>query len=187
MDKKQRSIDRKLVLDYQSGDHKALALLVRRWHKLFCEKAFWIVKDADVAKDIAQDSWSTIINKIDRLKDPNSFGSWALRIVYNKSLDTIKAAKRRQQTVEAHKYTQDEILTEEKTNDTPLKNALLKTIKTLPENQQVVIRLFYVQDYSLKEISGILNISVGTTKSRLFHAREKLKQILKHQDYEMSR
>jgi len=45
--------------------------------------------------------------------------------------------------------------------------------------QQMVIKLFYTEEYSLKEISKTLNISVGTTKSRLFHAREKLKQILK--------
>ena len=61
---------------------------------------------------------------------------------------------------------------------------LLKAIKKLPEQQQIVIRLFYVEDYTLKEISEILNISIGTAKSRLFHAREKLKLILKNRNYE---
>ena len=79
---------------FQSGDKNALNQLVKRWHKTFCEKAFWLVKDADVAKDIAQDAWSVIINKIDSLKKPESFGSWALRIVYTKSLDWIKANKK---------------------------------------------------------------------------------------------
>jgi RNA polymerase sigma-70 factor (ECF subfamily) len=50
----------------------------------------------------------------------------------------------------------------------------------------MVLKLFYVEDYKLKELSDILKISVGTAKSRLFHAREKLKQQLKHKDYEMS-
>ncbi|WP_452599421.1 RNA polymerase sigma factor [Pontimicrobium sp. MEBiC01747] len=44
--------------------------------------------------------------------------------------------------------------------------------------------MFYVQDYSLKEISNVLDVSVGTIKSRLFHARERLKLILKHNNYE---
>lgn len=178
MNKKQRSIDSKLVLDYQSGDYKALAVLVKRWHKIFCEKAFWIVKDADVAKDIAQDSWSTIMTQLNKLKDPNSFRSWALRIVYNKSLDVVKATQRTQKTIDAYKKEQDKVYVDEACNNEQLKAMLLKTIKTLAEHQQIVIRLFYVENYSLKEISKTLNISVGTAKSRLFHAREKLKETL---------
>ncbi len=56
---------------------------------------------------------------------------------------------------------------------------LQQAIKSLPNNQQIVLRLFYTQEYSLLEIGNILDISVGTVKSRLFHAREKLKTILK--------
>jgi RNA polymerase sigma factor (sigma-70 family) len=59
---------------------------------------------------------------------------------------------------------------------------LSKAIKTLPTKQQMVIKLFYVEEYSLKQISDLLNISLGTTKSRLFHAREKLKLILKEKN-----
>ncbi|MFI1743146.1 RNA polymerase sigma factor [Thalassobellus sediminis] len=184
MNKKEELIDSKLILEYQSGNGKALALLVKRWHKSFCNKAFWVVKDADLAKDIAQDSWNVVIDKIDRLKNPNSFGSWALRIVYNKSLDVINANKRNNKALEDYKYEQNELVIEDENDTENLKNTLLKSIKELPQHQQVVIRLFYLQDYSLKEISDILNISVGTAKSRLFHAREKLKQTLKNKNYE---
>lgn len=176
--KKKKTDDRFLVLQFQSGNNEALALLVKRWHKSFCEKAYWIVKDADVAKDIAQDSWSVIINKINDLKTPESFGSWALRIVYTKSLDWLKTRKRDQNHYKGYQQEQD-IINIEPEDSELIKKQLLNTIKTLPKNQQVVIRLFYTQDYSLKEISDILNISIGTSKSRLFHAREKLKQILK--------
>lgn len=178
MNKKQRLRDCKLILDYQSGNTDALSILVQHWHKTFCDKAYWLVKDADVAKDIAQDSWGVIISKIGQLKNPESFGGWALRIVYTKSINWINSNKRLHQNLENYKYEQ-EIIDLERTDDTLIKEALLKMIKTLPENQQVVIRLFYLQEYSLKEISDILNISVGTAKSRLFHAREKLKGILK--------
>mgnify|MGYP001815346764 CR=1 FL=1 len=104
--KKKKTIDSLLVLQYQSGDAKALPVLVKRWHKTFCEKAYWIVKDADVAKDIAQDSWGIIIGKISHLKNPESFGSWALRIVYTKSLDWIKSNKRLHQNLVSYKYEQ---------------------------------------------------------------------------------
>ncbi|WP_142785657.1 RNA polymerase sigma factor [Changchengzhania lutea] len=179
MNDKQQLIDRQLVLDYQSGNKQALVTLVRRWHAVFCKKAFWILKDADVAKDIAQDSWSIIINKIDHLKNPNSFGFWASRIVYNKSLDVINADKRIRNTYDDYGYEHDYIENETGDFEKALKKRLYAAIRELPEHQQTVIRLFYIEDYSLKEISKLLNISIGTTKSRLFHAREKLKLIIK--------
>jgi len=58
----------------------------------------------------------------------------------------------------------------------PIKQALLKAINELPRHQQTVIRLFDTESYPLKQISDMLGISIGTAKSRLFHAREKLKK-----------
>ena len=133
MNNKQRLIDGRLVINYQSGDNKALALLVKRWHKIFCEKAYWLIKDADLAKDIAQESWGTIINKIGELKDPNSFGSWALRIVYTKSLNSIKADGRKREHLESYCYEQ-EIFGIENDEDNLLKRQLLKAIMSLPEH-----------------------------------------------------
>lgn len=184
MNKKQQLTDSELVLEYQSGSVLALNLLVKKRHKTFCEKSYWVVKDADVAKDIAQDSWGTVINKINHLKNPESFGSWALRIVYTKSLDWINTSKRMENHLQLYKNEQAALVTEDKNDTVELKKALLDKITKLPEHQQQVIKLFYVEDYSLKEIGKILNISVGTAKSRLFHAREKLKLTLKYINYE---
>lgn len=181
--KAERKIDGQLVLQYQSGDNAALPILVKRWHKKFCNKAFWVTKDLDASNDIAQESWKTIIDKVYTLKDANSFGSWASRIVYTKSLDWIRYNKKERENLQ--EYHKDNLVKEGEPDDSePLHKAILKAIKLLPEHQQHVIKLFYVEDYTLKEIGDILNISVGTAKSRLFHAREKLKITLKNRNYE---
>lgn len=180
MDKNQRKIDSKLVLEYQSGNNEALTLLVKRWHKLFCKKAFWLVKDADAAKDIAQDSWKTIIDKMEYLKDSSSFGSWALRIVCNKSFDWIKENNVKRNKLNIYKSERNTV--EEDIEDKEkklLKTNLLIAIKSLSVSQQMVIQMFYVEEHSLKEIGKTLNISTGTVKSRLFKARENLKIIIK--------
>jgi RNA polymerase sigma-70 factor (ECF subfamily) len=62
---------------------------------------------------------------------------------------------------------------------------LIKTaIKQLSADHRLILRLFYLEEHSLLEIGSILELSVGTVKSRLFHAREKLKSLLKLSSYE---
>ncbi|WP_452228359.1 RNA polymerase sigma factor [Lacinutrix sp. MEBiC02404] len=169
--------DAQLVEAFQSGKKEALTILVKRWHLIFCEKAFWLVKDADIAKDIAQDSWQTIIAKIETLRDASSFGSWALRIVYSKSLDVLR--RKNNERFKNEEYGKDrDIIAEDVSDSTSLKKKLLRAIQDLPEQQQLVIKLFYLEEYTLKEISEALDISPGTTKSRLFYAREKLRLLI---------
>jgi len=151
--------------------------LVNRHHKKLCRHAYWYVHDFDTSKDIVQDCWGTIINKLHGLKDPNAFGSWAMRIVTRKSLDFLNRDSRKRENLKQHCPNNDQEDIEE--NRTTEIGLLKKAIWTLSEDQQVVLRLFYTEDYSLKEITTILDISLGTVKSRLFHAREKLKTIIK--------
>jgi RNA polymerase sigma-70 factor (ECF subfamily) len=172
------SIDEKLVEAYKAGDNNALTALVKRWHKLFCNKAYWLVKDKDVAKDIAQDSWTIIINKIDGLKDPKQFKYWAYRIVCNRSTDWLRLQTKKQKQTIGYNL---EIESDEKeySENEHIKVGLMKAINDLPTKQKIVVKLFYTESYNLKQISDLLKISVGTAKSRLFHSRENLKKVLK--------
>jgi RNA polymerase sigma-70 factor (ECF subfamily) len=177
MKNRNKIFDGLLVLQYRSGNKKALGLLVNRYHRRLYEHSYRYTHDFDASKDIAQDCWSVIITKLDDLKNPNLFGSWALRIATRKSLDYVKNRKRNLNKL--HEYYNISSVKEGQENWETETLKLLKAMSTLPENQQIVLRLFYKEDYSLKEISDILEISIGTVKSRLFHAREKLKTILK--------
>lgn len=183
MDKASQRIDELLIEQYRSGDVLAFQKLVERWHKRFCEKAYWLTKDADASKDIAQDSWNTIYYKMDTLNDLGSFQSWALRIVFTKTMDWMRITERNKTKHESY-YKNYVDIEEQNYDNQALKSKMLKAIKSLSPDQQIVLKLFYVEEYSLKEISKLLKISVGTTKSRLFHAREKLKKQLKHRNYE---
>mgnify|MGYP003632005073 CR=1 FL=1 len=174
-----------LIERYQKGDVNALNHLVKKWHVQFCKFALWIVKDADVAKDIAQESWSVIIQKLEDLKEPEKFKSWAISIVNRKAIDFLRAKNREQKKLTKHYIESDKVDSFLDTDDnSSIKKALLTSVEKLSTEHQIVLRLFYKEGYSLNEISEIVEISVGTVKSRLFHAREKLKTILKQQQYE---
>ncbi|WP_111684235.1 RNA polymerase sigma factor [Winogradskyella tangerina] len=181
--KDDRDTDEALILKFKAGNKEALAILVKRWHRPFCNKAYWITRDKSAAKDIAQDSWSTIIQKIESLDEPKKFKYWAYRIVCNKSTDWLRLQSKNVRFSEGYNL-QANPTKKDHSADEHLKKLLLDAINNLPQNQKMVVRLFYLKSYSLKQISDLLNISIGTTKSRLFHAREKLKTTLKHKNYE---
>jgi RNA polymerase sigma-70 factor (ECF subfamily) len=177
MKDRNKTLDAFLVLEYRSGNSKALGLLVKKYHTKLCKHAYWFTHDLHSSEDIVQDSWKSILTSLYKLKEPERFGSWAFRIVTRKALDHFNKQKKRQQELQKYSILADTGMTDTSTDDrVPL---LQKAILTLPVNQQVVIRLFYTEGYSLNEMSEILEIAVGTVKSRLFHGREKLKIILK--------
>ncbi|WP_299902818.1 RNA polymerase sigma factor [uncultured Aquimarina sp.] len=178
--------DSLLVLRCQSGDKKAATILVKRWHKKLCKQANWYVKDMHISKDITQDCWNTIFLKISDLKNTNSFGSWALSIVNRKSIDWLRKNKKEKEVLDSYlKEINPPILEYEIIDESENRKQLLKkAIRKLSIEQQMILNLFYKEEYSIKEISTIVGVSLGTVKSRLFTAREKLKSILKTKNNE---
>ena len=183
MERVNKIVDSWLVLNYQTGHKKSLAILVKRWHGKFCKQAYYYTKDIDIAKDIAQESWRVIINKVHTLEDTNKFGSWGLAIVTRKSIDWLRKEQRDFNNLKEY-YESARAINETDSKSLTEVQKLKQAIDSLPKGQQIVIRLFYIEAYSLNEICEILNLSKGTVKSRLFYAREKLKTIIKHRNYE---
>lgn len=179
MGKPNRIVDSLLVISYQGGNKKAFDLLVRRWNTKLCAHAYHYLEDWESAKDVTQDTWSTVLAKIHMLRDSNSFGNWAMTIAGRKALDTIAKQSRRRKEVKSQFWEDHKTVSEPLHTKEAQINQILKVMATLPLEQKMVLRLFYLEEYSLKEISAITNTSVGTVKTRLFRAREKIKEELK--------
>ncbi len=183
MNKNQNPTDRFLILQYRAGNTAVVAVLVKRYHKIFCKKAFWITKDKETAKDIAQESWIIIMKKLHTLENLDRFKSWAFRIIYTKAIDAVKNRNKESKNLASVGIIESDRPSSEEDHKL-LQIALLKAIRQLPKEKQDIIRLFYAEEYSIQEISAFLEIPVGTVKSRLFKAREKLKSLLKKQSHE---
>lgn len=169
-----------LITQYREGHENAMAVLVKRWHLVFCRQAYRYCYDAAVAKDIAQDTWIAILAKIDGLEKPEKFGSWGLSIVTSKSIDWYRKSKRTDEAKQGLRRAEVYIDPEEnqKLGSQESIQQLKEAIALLSDGHQKVLTLFYLESYDLKEMSEILQISKGTVKSRLFYAREHLKTIL---------
>lgn len=124
------------------------------------------------AEDNLQDAFITIFDKIGQYKFKGSFEGWMKRIVINTSLQTYREKNVLNLVEENYP---DEVEIEINEEDLSL-DFLLKIIQDLPERYRMVFNLYVLDGYSHKEISSMLGIAVGTSKSNLSRARLILKE-----------
>jgi RNA polymerase sigma-70 factor (ECF subfamily) len=183
MSKPDEIYDQWLVLRCQGGDSDAMSLLVQRWHPRLLSFATRLLSDTDSASDAVQSSWVEVVNRIGSINDPRSIRPWLFRIVANKCRDTIrKRVTRRkvERTVEADEIAdpkREQQCEEERDREQLLK--LRNAMEQLDSSGQELVRLFYGRGMPVVKIAKQLALPEGTVKSRLHHARRKLKTILK--------
>lgn len=164
-------LDELLVLQAQDGDNQSLAILVKRWHKKLIAYCYKQTNDIEVSKDLVQESWQSIIKGINSLNDPAKFRVWAFRIVHNKVVSWIRKVQK--ERAMGHEIINENDL---EVNEVPDFGPIRRAVNLLPENQKTILTLFYHHNYSIQEIAEILSVSKGTVKSRLFYARQKVKE-----------
>jgi len=158
-----------LVMAAQDGNAAALEKLVCLWQKKLWRYVFRLTTDVHASWDITQQCWLEIIKGLKKLHDPTSFKAWAYRIATNRSIDWLKNKnKNRHINLESI-----EVDRNQKDNDLQVK----ELVQRLKNDSRVILSLYYFEQLSIPEISIALNIPPGTVKSRLFKAREELKQL----------
>lgn len=180
----------KLLERCRNGDQKAIEELVSFYEKRVFNFAFRICGNYDQANDVAQEAFIRIINSAKTFRGESSFSTWIYRIVKNVYLDEIKKSKSHRLTsLDDYVELEESSVSREIKDDKPSpdeivqKNEQSKTIQraisALPENQRMIISLYHLQNQSYEEISAVLDLPVGTVKSRLSRARLALAEILK--------
>lgn len=171
---KQKSVEAALDV-YQvglaiEGDRAAFESLYRRWHPRLLRLARRLTRHPDEALDVLQEAALTIARDIHKLRDPARFSPWAYTIIRRRAADHIGKAVRRREHESA--LVQDDIDAAEDEN-LSLRQALLR----LSETDRLMLTLFYLDGLRGTEMAAALGIPLGTLKSRLFTARQKLKSI----------
>lgn len=161
-----------LIYNCQKNDTKAQSEL----YELFSSKLFSIClkysRNYAEAEDNLQDSFITIFKKIKQYKNKGSFEGWLKRITINTALQRYRNQKVfdivNEDAIEDEEVDIDE-------NDVSL-DFLLSCIQELPDRYRLVFNLYVLDGYSHKEISEMLEINLGTSKSNLARARVILKE-----------
>lgn len=169
-DESHRVFDELLILRAQNSDAKALELLIKRWHKTFLKYATRILKNQTVAQDIMQESWIAIVKNLKNLNNPAHFSPWAYRIIHNKAMDEFRKQKKEIKP-------EEESIGTEMVEDDRLEK-VIHHLNAMERGDKYIMTLYYLEEMPIAEIAFVLSIPPGTVKSRLFHARNKLKKQL---------
>jgi RNA polymerase sigma-70 factor (ECF subfamily) len=180
--------DEELILLLQRGDEWAFQLLVRRFQKKIFAIAYGITLDAAESEDIVQEVFLQVYDKIIDFRGDASLATWLHRITVNRCLNWKRRWTRRFKWMHVSlDHPNDAAVGEPESNlPTPesrvnaarLRGQIDNALKMLPDQTRIVFVLRELEGLTYEEIAAAVGIKPGTVRSRLFHARKRLKEIL---------
>jgi len=162
--------DREMVEMALKGDKEAFGKLVRIYQNAVYTTVFRIIGNFADAQDITQEIFIEAYTKLYQLKEPDKFAGWLRSI----SINTCKMMVRSRKNLPENAIISNESV--DTINETGLYEQLTSTLTLLPEEQRTVLVLRCIDDLSYEQIGKFLGITIGTVKSRLHRARERLRR-----------
>ncbi len=175
-----RILEDYLVASARLGDRTAFTRLVALRGPRLLSHATWLLGNREDAADAVQEAWVDIFRGLRSLRDPMSFPAWSMRIVTRKCGRLIDGQVSRRRLAQELTIEADTVC-ENSSSDFVAASDAVKVraaIDALPPGHAAAIALFYLEDMSVAEVAVALDVPVGTIKTRLMHARSKLKHIL---------
>lgn len=134
--------------------------------------AFSVCRNQMDAEDVVQETFVQYYTSKKEFEDRMHIRAWLLRVVINKAKNVNRTFWRR------NKRSLEEYMETLPFEDSESRD-LFEEVMKLPEKYRIVIHLFYYEDYSVREIAGILKLSESNVKTRLSRGREMLRNVLK--------
>jgi len=138
-----------------------------------------VLRDTDSAEDVSQDTWLTVYRDIRKLKEPHAFMVWLYRIARNKAISTLRGRKGEDPLHEGHVPVAE---SQDRGFSTDQADRIHVCLNELPAQYREILVLRFMQQMTYEQIAGVEGLSLGTVKSRLHYAKEKLRQKMEQQD-----
>ncbi len=186
--------DKELVARALKGDERALAELLERFRRPVFSLIYRMVRDRELAEDLAQESFVKAFNNLDSYKPSYRFSSWIFKIANNHAIDHLRRA--RLKTVSIHgsphatdtQREQETRIVLESTGETPeqemmaleLGSEIEVAIGHLRAEYRTAVILRHIESRPYEEIAEIMDVPIGTVKTFLHRARAELREHLAH-------
>jgi RNA polymerase sigma factor (sigma-70 family) len=166
-----------IVTRAQAGDLSAYEEIVRQFQDMAVGYAYSLLGDFQLAEDAAQEAFLQTYTDLSHLNEPAAFPGWFRKVVY-KHCDRFRRKKRLPLSSldSAGEVPSGEPSPEEHLGMKERREQVIAAIQTLPEKERTVITLYYISDFSQKEVAAFLEVPVSTVGYRLHAARKKLKE-----------
>ncbi len=188
MNSNKKYTDEELIFQFQKGNERAYLELVNRFKDRLLNFVFGYVHSKETAEDIVQDTFLKLYTSADMYKEIAKFSTWIFTIAANLAKTELRKRKRRKIFSITDMGFDDKDYEIPSESNAPEKNItskhqikyILKAIHQLEEPFKTVLILRDIQELSYEEVSNIVDVSIGTVKSRINRGRLKLQKILKN-------
>ena len=167
--------DEELVRRYLAGDERAFSILVERHQTRVFNIALRVLGDPDDARDAAQDAFLSMLRKLSQFRGDSAFTTWLHRVTVNSCYDILR--KRRRQPMLRLVGDEDDPIPEtgppvaDHADATVASIDVARALQLIPEEYRVTLVLADIQDIPYEEIARVLDVPMGTVKSRVHRGR----------------
>jgi RNA polymerase sigma-70 factor (ECF subfamily) len=181
--------ERLLAVRCQLGDRDAMEELVRTWERrlLFYVRRF-VTGGEDEALHVMQDVWLRVFSGISNLRDPDRLAPWLYTLTRRTLTDRLRDRYTREQLLTSRQATADAAVSEIASADDAGQSWFVAAeevhygLSRVSVVEREVLTLYFLEDLSIDEIAAVIGVPPGTVKSRLFHARAALRNVLQRKD-----
>ncbi len=186
--------DQRVVELALEGRESAYRELLRRYERPVLSLIHRMVRNRELAEDLAQDTFVKVLNALDRYRPEFKFSSWIFKIAHNTALDALR--KRELPTLsldgapdavsaEAQEATRPTVASDEQAPDDftagrELGVHIEAAIARLRPEYRTAVTLFHIEGFAYEEIAETMDLPLGTVKTFIHRARKELREQLEH-------
>jgi RNA polymerase sigma-70 factor (ECF subfamily) len=162
-----------------AGDQDAFRYFVSKYKDMGFTVAVSVVKDEFIAQEVLQDAFIKVYRNLSSFSNRSSFRTWFYRIVVNEALSRLRKEKREliSYTNEFNDDKADETLLSDLKEEEQIQQ-INEALQKLPPKESLVLRLFYLQEESIKEVCEVTGWTESNTKVLLHRARKNMYKIM---------
>jgi RNA polymerase sigma-70 factor (ECF subfamily) len=170
-----------------AGDRSAFSLLVQRYQDRLFAAMLQVTGSSEEAEDVVQDAFVRAFLKLDTFQNNSQFFTWLYRIAFNSALSRIRRRRGTTSLDQARETVGEEPVDsigapDERMLRDERVRMVQAALQRLSEDHRAILVLREMEDYAYEDIAEILQISIGTVRSRLSRARSQLRVVLEEMD-----
>lgn len=175
--------EKQLIKQVLEGDSSSFSYFVDSYQDMAMTIAFRLLRNRQDAEDVVQNAFVKAYYNLHTYRSNSKFSTWFYRIVYNTAITAYNKIKDRQEVHDIENKVIEPLLSKSNSaysmEEQEQKEKIEQAIAQLPKSEAIIVSLYYIEEYPVKEIAEIMSLNKSNVKIKLFRARKLLQDLLK--------